>query len=72
MKDLKTCHEAAAEQFEKAAEHHRTAAEHLEQHDYETAAQHAHLAYAHALLGHEQTANATKQYVELETVADEE
>jgi hypothetical protein len=72
MKKLKSHHESAAEYFEKAAEHHRAAAEHAEDGEHEAATQQAHIAYGYALLGHEQAASATKQYVELETETDKE
>lgn len=71
MKKLRSYHESAADYFEKAAEHHRMAAEHAEESEHEAATKQAHVAYGYALLGHEQAASATKQYVELENDLDE-
>jgi hypothetical protein len=65
MKALKKLHDAAAEHYEKAAEHHRNASEHAAEGDAVEAAREAHIAHAHALHGHELSAQATKRHIDL-------
>jgi hypothetical protein len=71
MRKIKDLHEAAAEQLERAAAHHRMAAEHLDDGEQESAAHHATLAIGHTLNGHEHAVNATKAYIELHEEAME-
>jgi hypothetical protein len=65
MKALKKLHDAAAEHYEKAAGHHRNASEHAAEGDAVEAAREAHIAHAHALHGHELSAQATKKHIDL-------
>ena len=71
MKKIKELHETAAEHLERAAAHHRMAAEHLDEGEHEAAAHHATLAFGHTLYGHESAVGASKAYIELHEEAME-
>lgn len=72
MKDLKKFHEIAAKHFEKAAEHHLSAALNAANGDHESAAMLAYVAQGHALQAHEHAALAIKRNVALQEHREEE
>ena len=57
-------HREAAEQYELAAKHHRTAAKLHDAGNHEKAAYHAYVAFAHHTLATEQAQEAVKHYAE--------